>query len=165
MNKCFILILVVFVCAVFGCGNQDKKLKMELTKIITSYMEENMDGFKVDSVSVLGIDSLTDLEFAYFQKIIFENRVSEILADRVLYYPTTDEEFDEQEKLQAQLQTIKNRILLCDGILLDNRTDTVSIQYFFVATKIFGKDKKGDIQTHEIGFPMDKNLTVKEIDF
>ena len=129
-------------------------------------MEKNMDGFTVDSVNIMGIDSLTDLEFAYFQKIIYENHESELLYNRMLYiYPITDEEYDEKEKLQSQLQGIQNRIQLCDSILLDVKTDTVAINYFFVAAKIFGKNKQGEIRLHEIGFPMDKSLTVKEIDW
>jgi hypothetical protein len=128
-------------------------------------MEKNMENFTVDSVNIMCIDSLTDLDFAYFQKIIYENREKEILANRALYiYPITDEEFDEQEKLQSQLQNVQNRIQLCDNILLDTKTDTIDIQYFFVAAKIFGKDKKGEIKTHEIGFPIDKNFAVKEIE-
>jgi len=167
MNKQLILLVFVVICSVFGCGNRSEKLNKKIEKVITSYMEENMDGFTVDSVSIMGIDSLTDLDFAYFQKIIYENRESEILANRMLYiYPDTDEEFDAQEKLQLQLKTIQNRINLCDNILLDDRTDTVSVNYLFVATKIFGKYKNGTIQIHEIGFPIDnKNFKVKEIDF
>jgi len=166
MNKQFILVFFVFICSVFGCKNQQEKLKTALTKVIVSYTEKNMLGFTVDSVSILGIDSLTDLDFAYFQKVVYENRESEIRANKMLYiYPVTDEEFDEQEKLKLQLQTTQNHILSCDSILLDNRTDTVVVQYLFVAAKIFGKNKKGEIETHEIGFPIDKNFTVKEIAF
>jgi len=166
MNRRFIIVFCVLVGFVFGCKNQNEKLKGKLTKVITSYVVENMEGFAVDSIDIMGIDSLTDLEFAYFQKIIYENRESEILANRMLYiYPITDEEFDEQEKLQTQLQNIKNRIQLCDSILLDERTDTLALQYFFVGAKIFGKDKKGETQIHQIGFPIYKNFTVKEIDF
>jgi len=166
MNKRFIIVFCVLLGFAFGCGNQDERLKIKITKVITSYMEENMEGFTVDSVNIMGIDSLTDLEFAYFQKIIYENRESEIFANRMLYiYPITDEEFDEQEKLQSQLQNIQSRIQLCNNVLLDIQTDTVSVNYFFVAAKIFGKDKKGETQIHEIGFPIDKNFIVKEIDF
>ena len=165
MNKRLILSLIALCCAVFGCRNETEKLQKKLTQVITSYVEENMENFTVDSVKIMCIDSLTDLDFAYFQKVIYENRESEIRANRLLYlYPTTDEEFDEQEKLQSQLQNIQNRIQLCDNILLDMKTDTVALQYFFVAAKIFGKDKKGDVKMHEIGFPIDKNLTVKEIE-
>jgi len=166
MNKRFIIVFCVLLGFAFGCGNQDERLKIKITKVITSYMEENMEGFTVDSVNIMGIDSLTDLEFAYFQKIIYENRESEIFANRMLYiYPITDEEFDEQEKLQSQLQNIQSRIQLCNNVLLDIQTDTVSVNYFVVAAKIFGKDKKGETQIHEIGFPIDKNFIVKEIDF
>ena len=166
MSRKKILIIIIPIFFVFGCKNPHEKLKIKLTKAITSYMEENMKELCIDSVSIMGIDSLTDLDFAYFQKIVYENRESEILANRNLYiYPDTDEEFDEQEKLQSQLQAIQNYILLCDSILLDNRTDTILMQYFFVATKIFGKDKKGKVQIYEIGFPIDKYFNVKEIEF
>jgi len=165
MNKWFIMVFFVFACLVVGCKNQNERLKIKVTKVITSYVEENMEGFTVDSVLIMGIDSLTDLDFAYFQKIIYENHESKILSNRMLYlYPITEEEFDEQEKLQSQLQAIRDRIQLCDNILLDIQTDTVSVEYFFVATKIFGKDKNGETRTHEIGFPIDKNFIVKEID-
>jgi hypothetical protein len=166
MNKKKFFIAIVFVFLTFGCKNQHEKLKIKFTKIITSYMEENMANFCIDSVFIMGIDSLTDLDFAYFQKIVYENRESEILANRNLYIPpVTDEEFGEQEKLQSQLQTVRENISLCNNILLKERTDTISINYFFVATKIFGKDKKGKQQIYEIGFPIDKNFTIKEIDF
>jgi len=167
MNRLLILVAIVVICSVFGCENQNEKLKKKVAKVITAYMDENIDGFCVDSVFIMGIDSLTDLDFAYFQKVVYENRELEIRANRMLYiYPDNDEEFDEQEKLQLQLVSIQSRIKLCDNILIDDKTDTVSINYLFVATKIFGKDKNGNIQIHEIGFPIDnKNFIVKEIDF
>ncbi len=165
MKKNFIVLAIVLICVVLGCKSKDEKLKMKLTGVITSYMEENIDDFRVDSVSIMGIDSLTDLDFAYFQKIIFKNTESEILTNRILYLdPITDEEYDEQEKLQSQLQMIQNRIQFCDSILMDQRTDTTSVEYFFVATKIYGKGKGETIQIQEIGFPIDKNFVIKEID-
>jgi hypothetical protein len=134
MSRKFFLIVIIPIFFIFGCKNPHEKLIIKFTKAITSYMEENVNEFCIDSVAIMGIDSLTDLDFAYFQKIVYENRELEIRTNKMLYiYPITDEEFNEQEKLQSQLQTIQNYILLCDSILLDNRTDTASIQYFFVA--------------------------------
>jgi uncharacterized lipoprotein NlpE involved in copper resistance len=166
MKKQFILVSIVVIYSVFGCENQSDKLNRKIAKIITSYMEENIDGLTIDSVSIMKIDSLTDLDFAYLQKIIYENKESEICANKMLYiYPDSDEEFEIKEKLQLQLQTVRNCIMLCNNVLLDDKTDTVFVNYLFVDAKIFGKDKKENIQIYEIGFPIDKNLNVKEIDF
>ena len=164
MNRRLFLCVIALIICVFSCDTKQEKLKTKFTKVISSYVENNMDAFKIDSISIMGIDSLTDLDFAYFQKVIFKNYESEIYANPALYFdPITDEEFDEQEKLQSQLQMIQNNIQRCDSILLDNQTDTVSVQYFFVATRIFGKDDKGNSQIREIGFPIDKKFAIREI--
>ena len=165
MSKHFILIFFACVCFMVGCKNQDERLKVKATKIILSYVEKNMTDFSVDSINLMAIDSLTDLDFAYFQKIIYENKESEILSNRLMYIPPiTDDEYNEQEKLQLKLQSIQKRIQLCNNVLLDIQTDTVAVQYLFIATKIFGKNKKGEPQIHEIGFPIDKNFRIVEIE-
>ena len=164
MYRRFFLCAIALIVFVLSCGTREKKMKIKFTEVISSYVEKNMNDFKIDSISIMGIDSLTDMDFAYFQKVIYKNYENEIYANPALYLdPITDEEFDEQEKLQSQLQLIQNHIQRCDNILLDTQTDTVNVQYFFVATKIFGKDNKGNTQIHEIGFPIDKNFIIKEI--
>lgn len=166
MNKRFFLYFVVLTVFLFACGNKQERQNNKFKKAIASYMGKNMEAFNIDSISILGVDSLTDFDFAYFQQVIFKNYEMEIIGNPKLYiYPDTDKEFDEKEKLQAQLQMIQNRINSCDSIMLDSQTDTTSIQYFFVATKIFGKDNKGELKTHEIGFPINKNFEIKEINF
>ncbi|MDR1458938.1 MAG: hypothetical protein LBI60_01820 [Bacteroidales bacterium] len=164
MNKRFFFVVIVLIFIVCGCKNENEKLEMKLTVAITSYMEKNIDGFKVDSISILGIDSLTDFDFAYFRKVILKNQEEQFYDNPLLYLDaTTNEEFDEQERLQKQLQTVQYYIHQCDSILLDKQTDTVSLQYFFVATTIYGKDKQGKNQVHEIGFPVNKTFDIKEI--
>jgi hypothetical protein len=166
MGQKIFFTVAVFVFVVFGCSEyKQKKLEMKLTNVITSYMEQRMDGFRVDSVSILGIDSLTDLDFAYFTKIILSNHEEQLYKNPALYIdPVSDKEFDEQEKLQLQLQQIQRHIAQCDSILLDEKTDTTALQYFFVGTTVYGKNKQGDKQRHEIGFPINKHFEVKEID-
>jgi hypothetical protein len=162
-KKVFLLIVMViyFVC---GCESKHEKLKIKLTNAITFYMEQNTDGFKVDSVFIMGIDSLTDLDFAYFQKVILETQEEQLYNNSLLYTnPVSDEEFDEQEKLQLQLQNVQYAISQCDSILMDERTDTTSVEYLFVGTIIYGKNKQGEIQIHEIGFPVNKHFEVEEI--
>jgi hypothetical protein len=128
-------------------------------------MEKNSEGFQVDSVFIMSVDSLTDFDFAYFQKIILKNKEEQLYNNPLLYIDAiTDTEFDKQEKLHLQLQNLQRSISQCDSILLDERTDTTSLQYFFVATTIYGKDKDSKVQVQEIGFPIDKDFVVKEID-
>jgi hypothetical protein len=127
-------------------------------------MEQTIDGFKVDSVFIMGIDSLTDLDFAYFQKVVLETQEEHLYNNPLLYTNTvSDEEFDEQKKLQLQLQNIQHSIFRCDSILIDERTDTLSVQYLFVGTIVYGKDKQDKIQIQEIGFPVNKHFEVVEI--
>jgi hypothetical protein len=164
MRKKIFFVTVAFICIAYGCENKDEKLKTKLTSVIASYMEKSIDGFKVDSISIMGIDSLTDFDFAFFQKIILKNQEEQLHRNRMLYIdPVTDEEFDKQEELQLQLQNIQHYINQCDSILLDERTDTTSLQYFFVATTVYGKNKEGKVEIQEIGFPVNKRFEVKEI--
>jgi hypothetical protein len=152
----------MLLCFVYGCKTEHEKLKIKLANVITSYMEQTIDGFKVDSVFIMGIDSLTDLDFAYFRKVILETQ-EEQLYNNPLLYTVSDEEFDEQQKLHLQLQNIQHSIFQCDSILIDERTDTIAVQYFFVGTIVYGKDKQDKIQIQEIGFPVNKHFEVEEI--
>ncbi|MDR3266882.1 MAG: hypothetical protein LBT24_04845 [Tannerella sp.] len=166
MTRTIFLISVLLLCVLYGCTDKTEQLKTQLRTVITAYIEKNINGFTVDSVSIMGIDSLTDLEFAYFQKIILQNRESELLSSPALYEtPKTDDQWNEQEKTELQLQHIQTSIADCDRILADLQTDSVTFHYFFIPAKVYGKDKKGQSQIHEIGFPMDKKLEIQEIDF
>ena len=147
-----------------GCKNENQKFKDKLTVTITSYVEENMDGFKVDSVSILAIDSLTHLSYAYLKKVILKNYESEIFANELLYMEaTTDEEHEAQARLQSSLRNLKSRIEECDNILVNPTTDTTIIHYFFIATSIYGKQGKEKNLKYDIGFPIDKEFVVQEI--
>jgi hypothetical protein len=164
MRKKTFGVIIMLICFVYGCKSKHEKLKIKLTNVITSYMEQTIDGFKVDSVSIMGIDSLTDLDFAYFKKVILKNQELQLYNNPLLYENSvSDEEFDEQQKLQLQLQNIQHSIFQCDSILIDERTDTITVQYFFVGTIVYGKDKQKKIQVQEIGFPVNKHFEVEEI--
>ena len=148
-----------------GCKDENQKFRDKLIVVVTSYVEKNMEGFQVDSVSILGIDSLTHLDYAYLRKVTLKNYESNILANELLYIePETDEERRAQEKLQSSLRNIQSRIEECENIMVNPTTDTTTIHYFFVATSIYGKQGKEKELRHDIGFPIDKNFTVQEID-
>jgi len=158
----FIIITLLCFCA---CESSKERLNRKLKNAITEYVESSIEGFKVDSIKILGIDSLTDLQYAYFNKVIFLNYEDVLEQNRLLYItPYTDEEWDEQERVSLQLENVKNQIRRCDSILLSPTTDTVKFQYFFVATHVFGKNKNAQSEVHEIGFPMDKKFKVMELD-
>jgi hypothetical protein len=161
---------VIFsICAMLlclcACNDKQEVLNRKLKNTITRYMESSVEGFKVESIRILGIDSLTDFQYAGFNKVIFQNYEEVLEQNYILYVtPATDEEWDEQERISLQLEKIKNKIVQCDSILLSPTTDTVRFQYFFVAAKVFGKNKNAQSELHEIGFPMDKKFKVKELD-
>ena len=165
MNKKIIITSICLLVFVWGCKDENQKFKEKASTTITSYVEKNMDGFTIDSISILGIDSFTHLDYAYFRKVILKNYESEILANHLLYTePQTDQEYEIQEKLQSSLQKIQSQIEECNNIMINPTTDTLTVQYYFVATSIYGK--QGDKQEHhDIGFPMDKNFIIQEIDF
>ena len=164
MNKRMILASLCMLLLVIGCKNENQKFKEKLTVTITSYVEENMDGFKVDSVSILAIDSLTHFSYAYLKKVILKNYESEIFANELLYMEAeTDEEREVQANLQSSLRNLKSRIEECDNILVNPTTDTITIHYFFVATSIYGKQGNENILQYEIGFPIDKEFVIQEI--
>ena len=154
--------MLLCLCA---CNDRQEALNRKLKNAITKYVETSIEGFKVDSIKILGIDSLTDLEYAYFNKIAYQNHEEMLERNYILYVtPYTDEEWDEQERISLQLENVKNQIRRCDSILLSPTTDTVKFQYFFVATHVFGKNKNAQSEVHEIGFPMDKKFKVMELD-
>ena len=164
MNKKNIFIGICLLVFALGCKNENQKFKEKASTVITSYIEKNMDEFKVDSISILGIDSLTHLDYAYFRKVILKNHESGIFTNELLYIePQTDQEYEMQEELQSSLRNIQTQITECDNILINPTTDTVTIQYYLIATSIYGK-QGGKPQQHDIGFPIDKNFNIQEID-
>ena len=165
MKQKIIFSLCAILFCLCACNDGQEALNRKLKNAITKYMESSIEGFKVDSIKILGIDSLTDLQYAYFNKVIFLNYEDVLEQNELLYVtPYTDEEWDEQERVSLQLENVKNQIRRCDSILLSPTTDTVKFQYFFVATHVFGKNKNAQPELHEIGFPMDKKFKVMELD-
>ena len=165
MNKKIVLTGLCLLLFVAGCKDENQKFREKLIVAITSYVEKNMEGFQVDSVSILGIDSLTHLDYAYLRKITLKNHESEIFANELLYIePETDEERDAQAKLQSSLRNIQSRIEECDNIMINPTTDTTTIHYFFVATSIYGKQGNKKELRHDFGFPIDKEFNIQEID-
>ncbi len=164
MNKRIIFTGICLLLFVLGCKDENQKFKEKASATIASYIEKNMEGFKMDSISILGIDSLTHLDYAYFRKVILKNHESGILANQLLYIePQTDQEYEMQEELQSFLQNVQTQITECDNILINPTTDSVTIQYYLIATSIYGK--QGDKpQQHDIGFPIDKDFNIQEID-
>jgi hypothetical protein len=163
-QKAILIILGTLFC-LHACQDKKEVLNQKLKKTITQYMESSVEGFKVGSIRILGIDSLTDLQYAYFNKIVYQNYEEQLEQNYILYItPMTEQEWDEQERVSLQLERIKNQIIRCDSILLDPRTDTVKFQYFFVVTNIFGKNKNAESEEHEIGFPIDRKFKVRELD-
>jgi len=165
MKQKVVFIILTALLSLCACRNGKEKLNQRLKQVITQYMESSIEGFTVDSVQILGVDSLTDLQYAYFNKVALQNYEELLEQNRMLYLtPITEEEWDEQELVINQLQKIKNQLMQCDSILLDPRTDTVIFQYFFVATNVFGKNKNAQSETLFYGFPMDKSFKIKEMD-
>jgi len=157
----FIIFAVLFF---YACGDRQAVLNKKLKQAITRYMETSVAGFKVDSIQILGIDSLNIVQYAYFNKVVYQNHEEALQQNYLLYItPINEQEWDEQERIQLQLDKIKMKITHCDSILLDPHADTLHFQYFFVAAKLFGK-KKNAPQVHEIGFPIDKQFKVMELD-
>ena len=165
MKQKVILIIISTLFCLHACQDKKEVLNQKLKKSITQYMESSVEGFKVDSISILGIDSLTDLQYAYFNKIVYQNSEEELEQNYMLYItPETEAERDEQESLSLQLEKIKNHIIRCDSILLDPRTDTVKFQYFFVPAYVFGRNKNAESEEYKIGFSIDRKFKVKELD-
>jgi len=164
MNKRIVLAGLCLLLFIAGCKDENQKFRDKLIVVITSYIEENIEGFQVDSVSILGIDSLTHLDYAYLRKITLKNHESEIFANELLYIESkTDEEREAQAKLQSFLRNIQSRIEECDNIMINPTTDTTTIHYFFVATSIYGKQDGKELQ-YDFGFPIDKEFNIQEID-
>ena len=163
MNKKIIFTGICLFVFIVGCKDENQKFREKASSTITSYVENNMEGFQVDSVSILGIDSLTHLDYAYFRKIILKNHESNILANELLYVePQTDQEYEMQKELQSSLRNIRTQVQECDNIMINPTTDTITIQYYLIATSVYGK--QGDEpQKHDIGFPIDKNFNIQEI--
>jgi hypothetical protein len=160
---------ILFICAVsllfYACGDRQGALNQKLKSAISQYMESSVEGFKMDSIKILGIDSLTDLQYTYFNKVIYQNQKEQLEQNYILYItPANEQEWDEQERINLQLEKIKSKIMQCDSILLDSRTDTVKFQYFFVSTQLFGKNKKAQSEVYEIGFPIDRQFKVREVE-
>jgi len=160
--------VIIIICSTLfclhACGDKKEALNLKLKSAITHYMELSVEGFKVDSIKILGIDSLTDLQYAYFNKVVYQNYEEQLEQNYILYVtPITEQEWDEQERVQLQLEKIRNQLLRCDSILLSPSTDSVRFQYFFVATHVFGKNKNAQPETYEIGFPINKAFTVQEL--
>jgi len=165
MKRKAIFIICSALFCLHACKDKKEVLNQKLKTAIIQYMESVVEGFKVDSIKILAIDSLTDMQYVYLNKVVYQNYEEQLEQNYILYItPTTEQEWDEQERVSLQLEKIKNKIMYCDSILLDPRTDTVKFQYFFVATHLFGKNKNAQPEEHEIGFPIDKKFNVKELD-
>ena len=161
--------VILIVCGILlcfhACKDKNEVLHQKLKTTIARYMESSVEGFKVDSIKILGIDSLTDMQYAYLNKVVYQNYEEQLEQNYILYIiPQTEQEWDEQERVSSQLEKVKNQILYCDSILLHPNTDTVTFQYFFVATHLFGKNKNAQPETYEIGFPMDRKFNIRELD-
>lgn len=157
----FVWILLVLTCA---CSNKEQQLKEKLTQTITQYAQSNIQGLHVDSVNIHGIDTLTDMDFAYMSKVILQNKQSELESHYLMYSePETAEERIEQYELNRKLDEIKNNVIYWDSVLLDNNTDTSSLRYYFVSVSIFGQVGHLGSQKYDIGFPITTDFKVKEI--
>ena len=165
MKQKVIFIICSLLFCFYACKDKTTVLNQKLKTTITRYMESSVEGFKVDSIKILGIDSLTDMQYAYLNKVVYQNYEEQLEQSYILYItPMTEQEWDEQERVNLQLEKVKNQIISCDSILLHPNTDTVKFQYFFVATHIFGKNKQAQSEEYEIGFPIDKKFKIKELD-
>jgi len=164
MKQRIVLIIACVCLLAVSCKDENQKFREKLSLTITEYVEQNLDGFKVDSVSILSIDSLTHLDYAYFRKIVLRNQESDILSGELLYRePVSEEEHASRHQLQSSLKNLQSQIEECDNIIANPTTDTTVIQYFFVATSVYGKQENQAQEKLDIGFPLDKNLKIQEI--
>ena len=96
--------------------------------------------------------------------MVLKNHESELLANPLLYSEAqTDQEYELQEKLQSSLRNVQAQIVVCDNIMINPTTDTVTIQYYLIAACVYGK-QGNEPQKHDMGFPMDKDFNIQEID-
>ncbi|MDR1793148.1 MAG: hypothetical protein LBR36_06905 [Bacteroidales bacterium] len=132
-------------------------MRERLQSVIADYMQS--DDFQVDSIQIYHIDSLTELDFQFLHKQILINQLDMVYEDTNLY--GTDTVL--KEKLEHKAEILAQQINFCNDLLSSPQIDTVNLRCFFVASKIFGKDKTGQITNIEIGFPINTNFKVEEI--
>lgn len=162
MKKVAVLSLVagIILCS---CGLKQKRTEQKLKNTIVEYMQANVEGLQVDSVHILGTDSLSDMDFAYMNKVMLQNAEQEIEGNYLLYVePETPEERVDQYELNERLEWVKAKMCYWDSVMLDDATDTVKLQYYFVASRIYGKIGE-TVQTFDVGFPISTDFKVQEI--
>jgi len=164
MKQRIVLIIACVCLLAVSCKDENQKFREKLNIIFTEYVEESIVGFKVDSILIFSIDSLTHLDYAQFRKEVLKNHESDILSSELFYRePDSEEEYANRYQLQSSLQNIQIQIKECDNILSNPTTDTTTIHYFFVATSVYGKQENQAQEKLDIGFPLDKNLKIQEI--
>ncbi|MBP5412180.1 MAG: hypothetical protein J6Y47_02865 [Bacteroidales bacterium] len=152
--------IALLLCA---CSLRQQSVEKKLKATIIEYMQANVDGLQVDSVLILGQDSLNDMDFAYMNKIVLQNAQEEIENNYLLYIePETPDERVDQFELNKRLEWIKTRINYWDSVMLDDNTDTIRFQYYFVSSRVYGKIGQTS-QTYEIGFPISADFKVQEL--
>ncbi len=154
----FILITIILF---FSCKKNN--LEQELYKIIFSYMKENIPKTDViDSMKVISIDTLTPSSFLQLYNQSLNNQI-ELLNQQFL--EAQELENDSLADLIGKKNILTfNKIDSVERLLNSPTLDKSSIWGYFVITQIFITHPDREKEVLDIGFPITKEMKIKELD-
>lgn len=160
--NCF---FVVIVFTFFSCQREDEKVRENLKKSIENYVQKNLPkGQTLDSISIQNIDSLTEFTYIMFYQQFLENSL-EMLNMEMNYALTNGENQKASDKMDQISMVWTKSDEYSAYIDRQKGEDKTPFKMFFVVTKVYYKLPNNTQDIQDIGFPIDQNFNVVELNF
>jgi hypothetical protein len=155
----FSVILLGFV----ACSTPKEKLEKKLKKSIAEYMDVNKGKEdKIDSISILDIDTLTPATYLFLYQQSLQNQAN-ILGQQ---YAQATEEGDVALADSLDKRNVKtlNKLDSCTKAIESPTVEKGTVWGYFVITKVYIKHPDNTPEVMDIGFPITKEFKVYEMD-
>ncbi len=155
--------LSVILLGFAACSTPKEKLEKKLLKSITEYMEVNKGKEdKIDSITILDIDTLTPATYLFLYQQSLQNQAN-ILGQQ---YAQATEEGDVALADSLDKRNVKtlNKLDSCTKAIESPTVEKGIVWGYFVITKVYLKHPDNTTEAMDIGFPITKEFKVYEMD-
>ncbi len=164
-NKFQYFIFIATLIFLLSCKREETIVREKLQKSIESYVQKNMPkGQTLDSISIQNIDSLTEFTYIMFYQQFLENSL-EMLNMEMNFALTNGENQKASDKMDQISMVWTKSDEYSAYIDRQKGDDKTPFKMYFAVTKVYYKLPNNTQDIQDVGFPIDKNFNVVEMNF
>lgn len=165
VKKILIITFCITFIVLFSCTRPETIAREKISKSINDYMMKNLpENRTLDSISIVKIDSLTEFSYIMFYQEFLENSIE--MLNMEMNFALSSGDRDKANEKMEQISRVWSRSDDYLNYIEKNKgDDKTPFKMYFAITKVYFKlsDKTQEIQ--DMGFPIDKEFNVVELNF